>query len=200
MRVMRVKVILLLLAVMCVAFPNGTRSLVEAQQSNHREVEPRLISLLSQIKHKDFAKANFNFKLGVRGDSDSGATKNVYDIRFGGYSYDGDNDWFDVPLAHGSSSQIIDLGILDWAYIYDTPFLYANPVPHGTMRTDSFQNGKVIKSTPENTLVKAIVGNMYLLHAKSKDTDFYAMFRVESLKCGDEVTISWKIMPSPENQ
>ena len=68
------------------------------------------------------------------------------------------------------------------------------------MRTDVFHNGKVIRSTPENTLVKAIVGHMYLLHAKANDRDFYVMFRVGSLKSGDEVIISWKIVPSPENK
>jgi hypothetical protein len=194
------KFILLLLAGICVAFANGAWSPVEAQQSNDRDVEPKLVSLLSQIKHEDFAKANFNFKLGVRGDSDSPSTRNVYDLRYGGYSYDRDNDWFDVPIAHGSSSQIIDLGALDWTDIYDTPFLYTSPVPHSGLRTDSYQNGKVIESTPENTLVKAIVGHMYLLHAKGNDRDFYVMFRVGSLKSGDEVTVSWKIVRSPENK
>jgi len=197
---MRVKFILLLLAWMCVAFANGAWSLVKAQQSNHRDVEPKLVSLLSHIKHEDFAKANFNFKLGVRGDSDSPSTRNVYDLRYGGCSYDQDNDWFDVPIGHGSSSQIIDLGALDWTDIYDTPFLYASPVPHDGMRADSYQNGKMIRSTPENTLVKAVVGHMYLLHAKGSDRDFYVMFRVGSLKSGDEVKVSWKIVRSPENK
>ncbi|MBA3321755.1 MAG: hypothetical protein H0T45_09980 [Pyrinomonadaceae bacterium] len=197
---MRVKFVTLFLAGMCVAFANGTWSVVEAQQYNHREVEPKLTTLLSQIRHKDFAKANFNFKLGVRGDSDSPPTRNVYDLRYGGLSYDHDNDLFDVPIAHGSRSQIIDLGASDWADVYNIPFLYASPEPHGGMRTDSFHNGKVIKSTPENTLVKAIVGHMYLLHAKDNGRDLYAMFRVESLKSGDEATISWKIVPSPESK
>jgi len=197
---MGVKFILLLLAGMCVPFANGTRSLVEAEQSNHHDVQLKLITLLSQITHEDFAKANFNFKLGVRGDSDSPSTRNGYDLRYGGYSYDGVNDWFDVPIAHGSSSQIIDLDALDWTDVHDTPFLYASPVPHDGMRTDFFHNGKVIRSTPENTLVKAIVGHMYLLHAKANDRDFYVIFRVASLKSGDEVIISWKIVPSPENK
>lgn len=196
---MNVKFILLLLACMCAVFANGTWSLVEAQQSNDSDVEPKLASLLSQKKHEDFAKATFNFKLGVRGDSDSPSTRNVYDLRYGGYSYNQDSDWFEVPIAHGSSSQIIDLGALNWTDIYDTPFLYADPVPHDGKRTESYQNGKLIKSTPENTLVKAIVGHIYLLHAKGTDRDFYVMFRVGSLKSGDEVTVFWKIVPSPEN-
>jgi len=158
-----------------------------------------VVSLLSQIKHHDPAKGNVNFKLGVRGDSDSPSTKNVYDLRYGGYASNQDLDWFEVPIAHGSSSQIKDLGALDWTEIYDTPFLYANPIPHDGKRSEFYQNGKVVRSLPENTLVKAIVGHMYVVHSRRTEGDFYVMFRVGALKSGDEVTISWRIVPSPEN-
>ncbi|HEV7683814.1 MAG TPA: hypothetical protein VGO68_16920 [Pyrinomonadaceae bacterium] len=196
---MNLKFILLLLACTCVAFANGASSRVAAQNSNYSDVEPKLVSLLSQIKHDEPAKANVNFKLGVRGDSDSPATKNVYDLRYGGYANDKDLDWLEVPIAHGSSSQIKDLGELDWTEIYDTPFLYAGPVPHDGKRSEFYKNGKVIKSLPENTLVKAVVGHMYVVHTRGTDRDFYVMFRVVALKSGDEVTISWRIVPSPEN-
>lgn len=195
---MRVKIVALLLGAIFLAFTNGATPTAEAQQDSHRKIQPQSATLRSQIKHKDFAKANFNFELGVRGDSDSPPTRNVYDLRYGGVSYDRDNDWFDVPLAHGSRSQITDLGALNWADIYDIPFLSASPVPHSGLRSDSYREGKIVKSTPENTLVKVMVGHMYLLHAKDDERDLYAMFRAESLKSGDEVTISWKVVPSPE--
>lgn len=63
-----------------------------------------------------------------------------------------------------------------------------------------------VKITPENAMVKVVLGHMYLLHAKGMNRakeinkDLYIMFRVEALKTGDEVIISWKIVPSPENQ
>jgi hypothetical protein len=175
------------------------RLTAEAQRDYYRDTPPQSATLLSQITHKDFAKANFNFQLGVRGDSISPPTKNVYDLRYGGLSYDGDNDWLDVPIAHGSRSKIIDMGALNWVDVFDVPFLHANPVPYDGVRRDSYSNGKLVRSLPENTMVKAAVGHMYLLHTKSDEKDLYVMFRVESLKAGDEVEISWKVVSSPEN-
>lgn len=171
----------------------------EAQRFSYCDSQPPSATLLSQIAHKAFAKANFNFQLGVRGDSVSPSTRNIYDLRYGGLSYDGDNDWLDVPIAHGSRSKIIDMGALNWADVFDVPILYANPEPYDGARTDSFSNGKLARSLPENTIVKAIVGHIYLLHTKDNDRDLYVMFRVESLKAGDEVTITWKVVPSAEN-
>jgi len=203
---MRVKIVLLILAIICFVFVNDLFSQIKAQQNSHRDVEPELTTLFSQIKYKDFTKANFNFKLGVRGDSISPRTGNNYDLRYSGNSLDGNSDWFDIPVSERSYSQIIDMGALNWTDIYDIPLLYANPVPHSGGNSFIFDKGKVIKITPENSVLKVIVGHMYLLHAKeinhAKETnkDFYAVFRVEALKSGDEVTISWKVVASPENQ
>jgi hypothetical protein len=171
---------------------------IKAQEPNHRSAAPQKAILLSQIKHKDFAKANFNFELGVRGDSESPLTRNVYDVRYGGISLDGDNDWLDVPIAHGSRSQIKDLGELSWSDVYDIPFLHANPVPHSGGMSMSYNSGKLVKVSPEGVLVKAVVGHMYLVHSKDGDRDLYVMFRIEAVKPGDECTITWKIVPSPE--
>jgi hypothetical protein len=185
---------LLLVLVICTA-PGSA----EAWRFSHRDAQPQSATLLSQIAHNDFPKASFNFKLGVRGDSTSPATGNIYDIRYGGISYDGDNDWLDVPIAHGSRSKIIDMGALKWAEVFDVPVLHANPEPYDGGRRSSFGKGRVFKSWPEDTMVKTVVGHMYLLHTKDNDRDLYVMFRVEALKSGDEVTISWKVVPSPEN-
>ena len=171
----------------------------KAQQYNHRDVQPQSATLLSHIGHDDFTKSNFNFRLGVRGDSTSPPTRNIYDLRYGGLSYNHDSDWFDVPIAPSSRSKIIDLGSLNWSDVYDIPILYANLEPYDGMRTDSFNHGRLVSSLPENTLVKVIDGHMYLLHTRDNDRDYYIMFRVEALKPGDEVTISWKVVPSPEN-
>ena len=171
---------------------------LRAQEPEHRGAAPQTATLLSQIKHKDFAKANFNFGLAARGDSESPQTRNVYDVRYGGISLNGDNDWLDVPISHGSRSQIKDLGELSWSDVYDVPFLHANPVPHSGGMSLSQDSGKRLKVSPEGVLVKAVVGHMYLVHSKDGDRDLYAMFRVEALKPGDECRISWKLVPSPE--
>jgi hypothetical protein len=196
---MNIKFASLILVLLLTVLICGVRHSAEAQRFSRRDAQPQSATLLSQIAHKDFAKANFNFQLGVRGDSISPLTRNIYDLRYGGLSYDGDNDWLDVPIAHGSRSKIIDMGALNWMNVFDVPILYANPVPYDGVRTDSFGNGKLIRSLPENTMVKAAVGHLYLLHTKDNDRDLYIMFRVESLKAGDEVTISWRVVPSPEN-
>ena len=45
--------------------------------------------------------------------------------------------------------------------------------------------------------VKAIVGHMYVIHVVEDSTDFYALFRVESLERGAYVRVSWKIIDPP---
>ncbi len=197
---MKIKFLSLLLTVICFVWANGVLFETKARQYSHRDIEPQLVTLLSQIKHNDFAKANFNFKLGVRGDSTSPRTLNNYDLRYCGNSPDGNFDWFDISNHKSSYSQIIDMGALNWTDIYDIPLLYASPEPHSGMWGFDYAKGKDnIKITPENAMVKVVLGHIYLVHAKEDDRDLYAMFRVEALKAGDEVTISWKVVPSPES-
>ena len=176
----------------------GVTCPIKAQEPDHCRVDPQKAILLSQIKHLDFAKANSHFGLGVRGDSESPFTRNVYDVRYGGISLEGD-DWLDVPISHGSRSQIKDLGELNWSDVYDIPFLPANPVPHSGELSLSYNSGKLIRVFPEGVLVRAIVGHMYLVHSKDETRDLYVMFQVEAVKPGDECTITWKQVPSPEH-
>ncbi len=48
--------------------------------------------------------------------------------------------------------------------------------------------------------VKAMVGHLYVIHVVDEASDFYALFRVESLERGDHCTISWKLIPAPADQ
>lgn len=207
---MRAKFVSSLLVIICFVFASGHFSEINAQEYNHRDVKPQLITLFSQHKYKDFAKANFNFQLGVRGDSTTPRTYNNYDLRYSGNSPDGKLDWFDISISKRSYSQIEDMGALNWDDIYDIPLLTVSSEPHNEEWKFDCSNCinnslNKVKITPENALVKVIAGHMYLIHikesnyAKEVNKDLYAMFRVESLKSGDEVTISWKIVPSPEN-
>jgi hypothetical protein len=45
--------------------------------------------------------------------------------------------------------------------------------------------------------VKAIPGQMYVIHVVDDVNDFYALFRVEALETGDNCTISWKRITAP---
>jgi len=47
---------------------------------------------------------------------------------------------------------------------------------------------------------KAIVGHMYAIHVVDPSSDFYALFRVEAIERGDKCTISWRLIPAPEEQ
>jgi hypothetical protein len=45
--------------------------------------------------------------------------------------------------------------------------------------------------------VKAIAGHMYVIHVVDDTRDFYALFRVEALQRGDQVEVSWRLIPEP---
>jgi hypothetical protein len=47
---------------------------------------------------------------------------------------------------------------------------------------------------------KAIVGHIYAVHVVDDAADYYALFRVESLQRGERCTISWKLIPPPEQK
>jgi hypothetical protein len=45
--------------------------------------------------------------------------------------------------------------------------------------------------------VKAVVGHVYVIHVVDDTRDFYALFRVEALQRGDQVEVSWRLIPGP---
>jgi hypothetical protein len=45
--------------------------------------------------------------------------------------------------------------------------------------------------------VKAIVGHMYAIRVLDEKNDFYVLFRVEEIKKGDSVVVSWKLIDTP---
>ena len=63
--------------------------------------------------------------------------------------------------------------------------LPARPKNDGTPKVDSL-------------FVKAVIGHMYVIHVVDPASDFYALFRVEALERGDKCTISWRLIPSPQ--
>lgn len=142
--------------------------------------EPQTITLLARKKVDDvdnYTRAAFSFKYGVNGDAALKVTRNNWDLLFGNSPLP---DAFDVTMVTDDCSRIKDLGALNWSDAFDVPALPAYPQP-----------------TREPS-VKAIVGHMYVVHTKDRDNDHYALFRVESLEPGMSVTISWKLVASPE--
>jgi hypothetical protein len=45
--------------------------------------------------------------------------------------------------------------------------------------------------------INAVVGHMYVVHTKDRETDLYFLFRVEALDPLKRVTISWKAVQRP---
>jgi len=162
--------------------PNlGTQLQISAQKPNQKKNAPRYVSLLKRVKVGDndnYTRAVFSFKYGVNGEAGRKLARNNWDLLFG----NGPTDDFDVTMIVDDCSRIKDLGPLNWTDKFEIPALpaYAEPTREPS--------------------VKATVGDMYLVHTKDRDQDHYALFRVETLVPGKEVTISWKRIPSPESK
>jgi hypothetical protein len=142
--------------------------------------QTRTITLMARKTVADidnYTQAAFSFKYGVNGDAALNVTLNNWDVLFGNSPLP---DAFDVHMVADDCSRIKDLGALNWSDAFDVPSLPAHPQP-----------------APEPS-VKAILGHMYVVHTKDRDNDHYAAFRVESLEPGKSVTISWKLVASPE--
>jgi len=45
--------------------------------------------------------------------------------------------------------------------------------------------------------VKAVADHVYVIHVVDESRDFYALFRVEALQRGDQVEVSWRLIPEP---
>ena len=145
------------------------------------QTEPRRVTLPARrvINGKDnFADAVYSFELGMNGELSVPFTLNDWDVLFGNRL---DRDTFMVTLAGGDRSRIQDLGALNWSDNFQVPVLTPHPPPTGT--------------EPD---VDAIVGHMYVVHTKDRETDLYFLFRVEALEPLTSVTITWKAVRSPD--
>lgn len=142
--------------------------------------QPRRVTLESRKKtndHDNYVNAAFSFEHGVNGAEARAVTRNDWDILFGNSP---EPDSFDVTMITDDCSRILDLGAFNWSDAFTVPLLRAHRTP-----------------TREPS-VKAVVGHMYVVHTKDRETDMYALFRVEALEPGKSVTIAWKKIQSPE--
>ncbi len=142
--------------------------------------KPKTVTLVARRQRDgidNYTQAAFSFKYGANGDSALQVTRNNWDILFGNSP---SADTFEVSMIVDDCSRIKDLGKLDWIDMVNVPVLpaYAKPT--------------------RESAVTAVVGHMYEVHVKDRDNDHYALFRVESLAPKQSVTVSWKLVPSPE--
>ena len=171
-------------------------------QKNWREVEPETVTLLSKSKYgRTFVgngKSSFSFRYGVRGEVAPEITRS--DLLYGNINQNGDSDWFIVTLATDDRSRIKDLGELKWSEVTDVPLLPASREPHKGFRLPPRREttSETVEASSDGQVTRPVAGHMYVVHAKNSRTDLYALFRVEKLLPSNEVTISWKLVPSPK--
>lgn len=122
----------------------------------------------------NYVNAVFSFEFNTNGAAGKTLTRNDWDIMFGNWP---DRDTFDVTMITDDCSRIVDLGARNWSDGLGIPSLPAHLTP-----------------TREPS-VNAVIGHMYLVHTKDRDSDLYALFRVEELLPRQSVTITWRLLP-----
>ncbi len=158
---------LLVVAVFFVA--TGFSTIIFAQG-----IEPKFVTLENRQKKDgldNYVLAAFSFKFGSNGEEGRRQTRNNWDLLFGNGS-----DAFSVSMVVDDRSRIIDLGKGDWNDLPLMPFL------------PCYDTATREKDVP------AIVGHIYLVHSCDTHDDHEAIFRVEELYSGRNVTISWKLI------
>lgn len=167
---------------------------------NWRDVAPQTVTLFSRAKYKDkfdgYGKSTFSFKHGVRSDVGQQMTGNNYELQYGNISWNGDSDWFTVTMVTDDCSRIKDLGEMNWPEVFDVPYLPASIEPQQGSRMPS--KTETYEESSNGQVTKVVVGHIYVVHSKDSDSDLYTLFRVGKLVPSDRVTISWKVVLSPE--
>lgn len=144
----------------------------------------------------DYGRSAFSFEHGVRSDVGAKLTRNDYELVYGNINNDGDTDWFGVTMVADDRSRIKDLGRLKWSAVKKVPLLAASPEPEKGVRFPS--KTQTFEESSNGQVTKVVEGHVYLIHTKDSESDFYTLIRVEKLLPSDQVTISWKAVPSPE--
>lgn len=169
-------------------------------QKNWRDIEPETVTLLCNSKYRStFAgngKSSFSFKYGVRGEVAPEITQS--ELLYGNVTWNGDSDLFTVALGTDDRSRIKDLGELKWSEVPNVPFLPASVEPHKGFRLPPRRGAgsEAVEASSQGQLTRVVAGHMYVVHVKNSRADLYALLRVERLVPSDEVTISWKLVPS----
>ncbi len=157
----------------------------------------QVVTLHSSIAHNhDASRSFFDFERGERG------TKDKWDLIYGNTRMGDDHDWFSASTAKDNRSLIRDLGELNWTDLYEVPIIEPLPeLKEGQNRSITIDaSADTGKAWAKNNgiFVKAIVGHLYAMHVKDKDSDFYVLFRVENIERGKSCTISWQLIATPQ--
>jgi len=165
--------------------------------ASQNKISAQTVTLHAPLANNhNFSRSFFDFERGERG------TKDKWDLLYGSMRIGEDFDWFSASQATDNRSLIRDLGELNWNDTYGVPVI--EPLPkleegksRGFTVDSSGDTGKAWAKS-NGIFVKAVVGHLYVMHVKDSDSDFYVLFRVESIERGESCTISWKLTDAPD--
>ncbi len=147
-------------------------------------------------KERDYAKSAYSFYAMARSDQWPKLIKGRAHLMYGSVSLNNDSDWFSVSGGGPELTRIKDLGEKQWADFTSTPFV---PVtPHSTEGIPGPKRGQSYEDVSEGRITKVVAGHMYVIHVKGPQEDFYVMLRVDELVPSDRCTISWRVVPPPD--
>lgn len=133
-------------------------------------------TLFARMVHRDYEKATFSFEFEVR-DDPTFKYANDWDLQYGN-----GGDHFHVTMVSDDRSRIIDLGKMDWEQL-DTTQLQKLP-PHPMPRRD---------------FVPSTEGHIYMVHTVDRNSDLYALFRVEAIQRQQGTCdITWRRLDPPQ--
>jgi hypothetical protein len=146
---------------------------IAAQTTDEQIKTGKMVKRKSENGVDNYVYATYSFKCGGNGPEIERLCGNNWDVIFGNGPTP---DAFGVSMTVGDRSRIKDLGQHNWPENFLIPKLVAYEEPE--MEPD----------------VKAVVGHMYLVHARDTEHNHYALFRVERLVPGESVEITWKMV------
>lgn len=164
----------IILAVLVVAL--SSQISIAAQTPEDEVKTGKLEARKSENGVDNYIYATFSFKYGGNGPEVQKLCRNNWDILFGNSVTP---DSFDVTMIVDDRSRIKDLGKYKWSDKFSVSRLSAYEEPE------------------REPSVKALVGHIYLVHSRDRDSDHYALFRVEKLVSEESVEITWKLIEAP---
>ena len=131
-------------------------------------------TLLGRATHGDYDKATYSFEFGIR-DDPTVSIGNDWDLQYGSVP-----NHFHVTMVSDDRSRIVDLG-------------------NGKLDELDFKRLRKLPAFgfPQREFVQAVAGHVYLVHTVDRNTDLYALFRVDALEENHRCDISWKRIPAP---
>ena len=129
---------------------------------------PQQATLKSRVVFRDYEQATFSFEHARRDDPD-GVCGNDWDLQYGN-----GGEFFSVVMVADDRSVMEDLGASTWEQVAQRQLPQLQPLP-----------------APRRLKTPAKAGHMYLVHTVDRDSNLYALFRVEKM-AGGACDITWK--------